>query len=224
MRKLYFCVALAATTLYGQEETPDHRVRTSTAVLHEIMSAPDKGIPADLLSKAQCVVVVPGLKKAAFIFGGDYGRGFAVCRNHGAWGSLAAIRFSGGSFGAQIGVESTDVVMLVMSRRGMEKLASDKLTVGGDASAAAGPVGRTAAAATDIQLQAEILSYSRTHGAFVGASLDGTVVSPDEGEDHKLYGRKVDNKAILNGEVPPPHGATRLISELARYSPPKSRQ
>src|ERR1700688_3470849 len=139
--RLVFLAALAATALYSQEETPDHRLRTSTAVLREIMSAPDKGIPKDLLGKAQCVVIVPGLKKAAFVFGGEYGRGFAVCRNHGMWGGPAAVRFSGGSFGAEIGGESTDVVMLVMNRRCMEKLATDKLTIGADMSAAAGPVG-----------------------------------------------------------------------------------
>src|ERR1700687_4134716 len=162
MRKIVIAVALGVTALYSQEETPDHRLQTSTAVFHEIMSAPDRGIPSDLLSKAECVVIVPELKKAAFIIGGEYGRGFAICRNHGAWGGPAAVRFSGGSFGAQIGGESTDVVMLVMSRRGMDKLATDKFKIGVDLSAAAGPVGRTTTAETDIQLHAEILSYSRT--------------------------------------------------------------
>jgi lipid-binding SYLF domain-containing protein len=176
--------ALATTALYSQEETPDHRLRTSTDVLHETMSAPDKGIPKDLLGKAQCVVIVPALKKAPFVFGG----------------------------------ESTDVVMLVMSRRGMEKLATDKFTLGGDESAAAGPVGRTAEAETDLQLHAEILSYSRTRGAFAGAALDGTVVSADGSEDRKLYGRDVDNKTILEGALPSPDGAKRLTAELGRYS------
>lgn len=221
MRRLALLVALAATALYGQEQTPDNRLKTASAVLHEIMSAPDKGIPADLLAKAQCVVVVPGLKDAAFVFGGEYGRGFALCRKHGAWGAPAAVRFSGGSFGAQIGGKSTDVVMLVMSRRGMEKLATDKFTLGGDVSAAAGPVGRTATAETDLQLHAEILSYSRTRGAFAGVALDGTVVNKDDGEDRKLYGRQVNNKTILEGAVPPPEVAARLISELDRYAPPK---
>jgi len=210
--------ALATTALYSQEETPDHRLRTSTEVLHEIMAAPDKAIPKDLLGKAQCVVIVPGLKKAAFVFGGEYGRGFAICRSRGAWGGPAALRFSGGSFGAQIGGESTDVVMLVMSRRGMEKLATDKFTLGGDVSAAAGPVGRTAEAETDLQLHAEILAYSRTRGAFAGAALDGTVVSADGSEDRKLYGRDVDNKTILEGALPSPDGANRLTAELGRYS------
>ncbi len=221
MRRVVIFVALAATGLYGQEDTPDHRLRTSTAVLHEILSAPDKGIPKELLEKAQCVVIVPGLKKAAFVVGGEYGRGYAICRDHGKWGGPAAVRFSGGSFGAQIGGQSTDIVMLVMNRRGMEKLAADKFKIGADVSAAAGPVGRTAAADTDIALNAEILSYSRARGAFVGAALDGTVVSKDDSEDRKLYGHEVNNKAILEGEIPPPEAATPLISELHRYSPGK---
>src|SRR5437879_4332995 len=150
---------------------------------------------------------IPGLKKGAFIVGGEYGRWFALCRRGGMWGGPAAIKFGGASFGAQIGGESTDVVMLVMDRRGMEKLAADKFTIGGDASAAAGPVGRTAAADTDILLHAEILSYSRTRGVFAGVSLDGTVVSQDGSEDRKLYGHEVRNPGVLKGEVPAPPAA-----------------
>ena len=196
-------------------------MHTAATVLHEILAAPDKGIPEDLLARAQCVMSIPGLKKGAFIVGGEYGRGFALCRRGGMWGGPAAIKFGGGSFGAQIGGESTDVVMLVMDRRGMEKLAADKFTIGGDASAAAGPVGRTAAADTDILLHAEILSYSRTRGAFAGISLDGTVVSRDGSEDRKLYGHQVSNQAVLMGEVPAPAAARALIAELDRYSPAK---
>lgn len=214
--------AIIAPALWAQEETPDHRLRTSADVFREIMAAPDKGIPRDTLERAQCVIIVPGLKKAAFLVGGDYGRGFAVCRHHGSWGGPAAIRFGGGSFGAQIGLESTDVVMLVMDRKGMEKLASDKFTVGGDASVAAGPVGRTAAADTDASLHAEILSYSRAHGVFAGISLDGTVVSKDGAEDRKLYGHEVSNKAIIEGEIRRPEGAVVLTSLLAEY-PRKAR-
>src|SRR5258705_10936724 len=221
MSRMFLMIGLALGVLHAQEQTPDHRLPTPTTVLHEILSAPDKGIPEDLLAKAQCVMIVPGVKKGAFIVGGEYGGGFASCGGGGLWGGPAAIKFGGGSFGAQIGGESTDVIMLVMNRRGMEKLATDKFTIGGDASAAAGPVGRTSAADTDILFHAEILTYSRTHGVFAGVSLDGTVVSKDEGEDHKLYGQKVNNKAILNGEVPPPHGAAPLRTELARYSPAK---
>src|SRR6201996_35065 len=161
LKTLTFVAAGAAvlvTGLWAQEETPDHRLRAAADVFHEVTSAPDKGIPRDLLEKAQCVIIVPGLKKAGFVFGADYGKGFSLCRHAGGWTGPAAITLGGGSFGAQIGVESTDVIMLVMDRKGMEKLAADKFTVGADASAAAGPLGRTTAADTDISLHAEILS------------------------------------------------------------------
>ncbi len=209
--------AVLATGLWAQEDTPDHRLRAAASVFHEMLSAPDRGIPRDLLEKSMCVIIVPGLKKAGFIFGGDYGKGFAVCRHAGAWTGPAAITLGGGSFGAQIGVESTDVVMLVMDRKGMEKLASDKFTVGADASVAAGPVGRTSAADTDASLHAEILSWSRAHGVFAGISLDGTVVKKDGGEDRKLYGQEVSEHAVLYGDVPPPPAGSILTAELQRY-------
>src|SRR5258707_2160054 len=214
MSRMFLMIGLALGALHAQEQTPDHRLRTATTVLDEILSAPDKGIPEDLLAKAQCVMIVPGLKKGAFIVGGEYGRGFALCRRDGQWEGPAAIRLGGGSFGAQIGGESTDVIMLVMNRRGMEKLATDKFTIGGDASAAAGPVGRTGAADTDILLHAEVLSYSRTRGVFARISLNGTVVSQDSSEDRKLYGHEVRNQAVLMGEVPAPAAARALISDL----------
>jgi lipid-binding SYLF domain-containing protein len=209
--------AVLATGLWAQEETPDHRLRASARVFHEVMAATDKGIPRDTLERSQCIIIVPGLKKAAFLVGGDYGRGYALCRHAGGWTGPAAIKFGGGSFGAQIGVESTDVIMLVMDRKGAENLMKDKFTVGADASAAAGPVGRTSAADTDASLHAEILSWSRAHGAFAGVSLDGTVVSKDGGEDRKLYGMEVENRAILAGDVPPPAVSSVLTSELERY-------
>ena len=213
--------AVLATGLWAQEDTPDHRLRSAADVFHEVMAAPDKGIPRDLLEKAQCVMIVPGLKKAAFIVGGDYGKGYAVCRHDGGWTGPAAITLGGGSFGLQIGGESTDIIMLVMSHHGMEDLARDKFSIGADASAAAGPVGRTTNAATDASLHAEILSWSRAHGAFAGVSLNGTVVKKDGGEDRKLYGREESNRAILYGKVPPPAVAGVLTSELDRY--PKAR-
>ncbi len=209
--------ALFATGLLAQEETPDHRLRSAASVFHEMISAPDKGIPRDLLEKSQCVIIVPGLKKAGFIFGADYGKGFAACRHAGGWTGPAAITLGGGSFGAQIGVESTDVIMLLMDRKGMEKLASDKFTVGADASVAAGPVGRTTSADTDASLHAEILSWSRAHGVFAGVSLDGTVVKKDGGEDQRLYGMEVSEHAILYGEVPPPAAGKILTAELSRF-------
>ncbi len=208
---------IIATNLWAQEETPDHRLRSAAEVLRETMGAPDRGIPRHLFKKAQCVVIVPGLKKAAFVVGADYGKGYALCRHGATWSGPAAIRFSGGSFGPQIGVESTDIILLVMDRKGMENLARDKFTIGADASAAVGPVGRTTAADTDASLHAEILSWSRTHGAFAGVSLDGTVVSKDGGEDRKLYGTEVTNRGILRGEVPPPAVASVLTSVLDHY-------
>jgi lipid-binding SYLF domain-containing protein len=219
MFRTLLMMGLGLGVLHGQEQAPDERLRMATTVLHEILSAPDKGIPQDLLAKAQCVMIVPGLKKAAFLVGGEYGRGFALCRREGDWGGPAAIRFGGGSFGAQLGGKSTDVVMLVMNRRGMERLASDKFTIGGDASAAAGPVGRTGAVDTDILLNAEILSYSRTRGVFAGISLNGTVVSRDGSEDRKLYGQEVRNQDVLTGAVPAPAAARALVAELGHYSP-----
>jgi SH3 domain-containing YSC84-like protein 1 len=209
--------AIIAPTLCAQEETPDHRLRSAADVLRETLGAPDKGIPRDLLEKAQCVVVVPGLKKAAFVVGADYGKGYAVCRHAGGWTGPAAVRFSGGSFGPQIGLESTDIILLVMDMKGMENLAKDKFTVGVDASAAAGPVGRTTDAATDASLHAEILSWSRAHGAFAGAALDGTIVSKDGGEDKRIYGTEVNTRAVLHGEVPPPAVAGVLTSVLEQY-------
>jgi SH3 domain-containing YSC84-like protein 1 len=221
MYRTFLIIGLVVGVLRGREQTPDHRLRIATTVLHEILSAPDKGVPEDLLEKAQCVMIVPGLKKGAFIVGGEYGRGFAICRRDQQWGGPAGIKFGGGSFGAQIGGESTDVIMLVMNRRGMEKLATDKFTIGGDVSATAGPVGRTGAADTDILLRAEILSYSRTRGVFAGVSLDGTAVSQDESEDRKLYGHEVRTRDVLIGGVPAPTASLALISELDRYSPRK---
>ncbi|HEX5226897.1 MAG TPA: lipid-binding SYLF domain-containing protein [Bryobacteraceae bacterium] len=213
--------AILATGLWAQEEKPDHRLRASADVLHDMLGAPDKGIPRDLLEKSHCVVIVPGLKKAGFIVGADYGKGYALCRHAGGWTGPAAISLGGGSFGAQIGAESTDVVMLVMDRKGMEKLASDKFTVGADASVAAGPVGRTTAADTDASLHAEILSWSRARGAFAGISLDGTVVKKDGSEDRRLYGHDVSEHAILYGDVPAPAVSSVLTNVLDRY--PKER-
>jgi SH3 domain-containing YSC84-like protein 1 len=218
MLKVSIILGLMTAVVWGQEETPDRRLRHASDVLQEIMSAPDKGIPHDLFERARCVIVVPGLKKGAFVFGADYGRGFAACRSGDSWGGPAAVRIGGGSFGAQLGVESTDAVILVMNQRGMDRLAGDKFTIGADASAAIGPLGRTAAADTDAKLTAEMLSYSRTHGIFAGVSLDGTTVTPDHSEDRKLYGREVSNREIVRGEVRAPEAASPLVAVLNQYS------
>jgi SH3 domain-containing YSC84-like protein 1 len=210
-------VTLLATGLWAQEETPDHRLRAAADVLHDMMAAPDRGVPRDLLEKAQCVIIIPGLKKAAFVFGADYGKGYALCRHQRGWSGPAALAVGGGSFGAQIGVESTDLIMLVMNRHGMERIAEDKFTIGADISAAAGPVGRQTGAHTDISMNAELLTWSRVHGLFAGISLDGTVVKKDGGEDRRVYGREVTNREILFARVPRPAVARVLIVELDRF-------
>ncbi len=220
LKKLTIIGGVLAAVVLAQEETPDHRLQTSADILRQIMSAPDRA-PADLLSRAKCVVVVPGMKKAAVVVGGEYGRGYAVCRHEVTWGGPAAIKLSGGSVGAQIGVESTDVVMLVMNQKGMERLEKDKLTLGADASVAAGPVGRTAIADTDISMRAEILSYSRSHGVFAGLALDGAVLGRDDAEDRKLYGRAVTNGEIIRGEVPAPPSASVLTATLHELARPR---
>jgi lipid-binding SYLF domain-containing protein len=184
------------------------------------MNTPDKGIPQDLLAKAQCVIVVPGLKKGAFVVGGQYGRGFAECRHADGmgWGAPGAVRVEGGSVGFQIGGSSTDVVMLVMNQRGMDRLLGDKFTLGADASVAAGPVGRTANADTDVRMTAEILAWSRSKGLFAGISLSGATLRPDEEVNAELYGRKIGNRDVLNGGVEPPPAAHSLRAELDKYS------
>ena len=184
------------------------------------MGTPDRSIPQDLLEKAHCIILVPGLKKAALGFGGKYGRGFAVCRAAGGegWGPPAALRVEGGSFGVQIGVSSSDVVALVMNERGMEKLSSSKFTVGADATAAAGPVGRSATAQTDAYMSAEILSWSRSKGAFIGVSLDGATLRNDLDLNEILYGQRWTSKQILGSGAKIPDAAAKLIAILNKYS------
>jgi lipid-binding SYLF domain-containing protein len=201
-------------------DTAAERLAASATVFSEVMSTPDKGIPQDLLAKAQCVVIVPGLKKGAFVVGGQYGRGFAECRHESGpgWGAPGAVRVEGGSVGFQIGGSSTDVVMLVMNKSGMQKLLGDKFTLGADASVAAGPVGRTANADTDVRMTAEILAWSRAKGLFAGISLTGATLRNDSDVNAELYGRKIDNKEVLSGGVEPPSAAQNLRTALDKYS------
>lgn len=213
--QVLLCLA-SATALLAQEETPDKRLRNSASTFHDIMAAPDHAIPRHLLERARCIVIVPGMKKAAFMVGGEYGRGFASCRLPGGWSAPAPVRLTGGSFGVQLGADSTDIVLLLMNQRGMESLMSDKFSIGADLAGAAGPVGRDAQADTDILLKAEILSWSRTRGAFAGASLNGTVVEADRSEARRLYGREWRNKDIIQGSVAMPEAARILEDELSR--------
>jgi len=202
-------------------DTAAERLEHAATVMSEIMSAPDKGIPQDLLEKAHCVVIVPGLKKGAFVVGGQYGRGFMTCRRQTGtgWSAPAAVRVEGGSFGFQIGGVETDAVMLVMNEGGAKKLMSSKFTLGGDASVAAGPVGRTSAAQTDAKLQAEILTYSRARGVFAGIALNGATLRPDDEANKELYGNgDLKTKDIVTGDTKPPEPARPLISLLNKYS------
>ena len=235
MRYGAFCVAAALTSgLWAQSagsrpaagEKPANeavqRIDTSATVFREIMNVSDKAIPDELLAKARCVGIIPGVKKAAFIVGGRYGKGVLVCRQATSprhWSGPATVRIEGGSFGAQIGGGETDVVLVVMNQKGMERLESDKFTIGGDASVMAGPVGRTAQAETDAMMTAEILSYSRARGLFAGVSLQGSTLRPDNEDNRLIYGRSVTQKDILEGQVPPPASAAPLYAVLNRYSP-----
>jgi SH3 domain-containing YSC84-like protein 1 len=203
----------------------DDRLDASAEALTDMMRAADKGIPQDLLDKAHCVVVVPGMKKAGFIFGAKYGRGFAVCRRTGGsgWSAPAAMRVEGGSVGFQIGASETDIVLLVMNEGGMKHLLSDKFTIGGDATAAAGPVGRDMSAQTDAMMNAEMLSYSRSRGLFAGVSLEGATLRPDGETNRELYGHDATNREILTGDFKTPVAAGKFEHALNRDSAQRSR-
>jgi lipid-binding SYLF domain-containing protein len=198
----------------------DKRIHEAGMVLDEIMNAGDRGIPEDLLRKAQCVGIVPNLKRAGFIVGAKYGKGVLVCRTGDGqgWSGPSEIRIEGGSIGFQIGLGETDVVFAVMNRTGEEKLMADKFTVGGDASAMAGPVGRSTTAQTDAMMHAEILSWSRSRGAFAGVSLEGATLRPDQDDNAKLYGHSVSQREILDGRVPPPAAGQQLYDGLNRWA------
>jgi len=212
-------LSLSFFALTLRADTARERLRDATEIFNEIMGTPDKGLPQDLLTKAHCIVIVPGLKSAAFVVGGKYGRGFTLCRKEGSgWGAPSAVRVEGGSFGFQIGASSTDVVMLIMNERGMRRLLEDKFTLGAEASVAAGPVGRSTTAQTDAQLSAEILSWSRSKGLFAGIALTGATLRNDPDENQELYGRRLHNKEILLQDVKPPAEAQPLISALNRQS------
>ena len=212
-------VLLVPVSATPDKSDTDKRLQEAADTINEIMSAPDKGIPQDLLQKAACVTIVPGVKKAAFVIGGKYGRGFMVCRDgKGGWAAPAGVRVEGGSIGFQVGAAETDVLMLVMNKDGLNKLLSNKFTFGADATATAGPVGRSASAATDAQLKAEILTYSRSRGLFAGVSLEGASLRNDEDANKDLYGKAVSNKDIVAGTVAPPASASGLLSEVKKHA------
>src|SRR5215469_859891 len=194
------------------------RMRASARVFREIMRAPDKAIPRELLESAKCIAIIPGEKKAAFIFGASYGKGLATCRTAHGWSAPLFLAIGGGSWGFQIGGSSTDIVVIFKSEHGMRSLLRDKFKTGADATAAAGPVGRQTAADTDLKMNAEILTYSRSKGVFAGISLDGAVVRADRTGDQAMYGANVERKQILDGAIAVPPAGERLIGEISGYS------
>lgn len=220
-----FALAVALTTATmslgtrADDRSDDiERIQNSREVFHELMQTPDNAIPSDLLGSAKCIAIIPGVKKAAFVVGGEYGKGLATCRTSHGWSAPVFLTIGGGSFGFQIGGSSTDLVMVFRIREGFQHLLSDKFKIGADATAAAGPVGRDASAATDLEMHAEILTYSRSRGVFAGVSLDGAVVEPDRSGDQALYGDNVDREALLDGKAPVPTAAQRLVAEIGRYT------
>jgi lipid-binding SYLF domain-containing protein len=215
---LALCTAPLAFATTSDRADDVSRTRKAAVVLQEIMNAPDGGIPHSTLQKAKCVAIVPGDKKFAFIFGGNYGRGLATCRTAHGWSAPVFIAIEGGSFGFQAGGSSTSLVLLFMNDHALQSLLADKFKLGADASVAAGPVGRSATADTDVQLNAEILSYSRAKGVFAGVSLNGSAVMADKSGDAAMYGENVDRRSIVDGKIAIPASAHALHHELDTYS------
>ncbi len=232
-----FFVLLALTPLLAKEAEPVKRLEESATaepvkrleesatVFSEIMATPDKGIPQDLLAKAHCIVIVPGLKKGALIVGGKYGKGYLSCRKKSGvgWSAPGTVRIEGGSVGFQIGGSETDVILLVMNERGADRLLSSKFTLGGEGEVAAGPVGRSATAQTDAYMRAEILSWSRSRGVFAGISLQGATLRQDLDDNAVLYGKKLENREIVTQRIKPPRSALKLLSLLNKYSARESK-
>lgn len=209
--------AVAAATTTTVLRADADRLKDASVVLTEMAGAADNGIPQNLLGKAQCVVIIPGVKKAALGVGGQYGRGYISCRTAAGWSAPGGIRIEGGSVGFQIGGSDTDVILLVLNERGVNRLLSSQFTVGADAAVAAGPIGRQASAQTDATMMAEILAWSRSRGVFAGISLQGSTLREDTGENKDLYGSEISNKEIVKGNHAVPPAAADLMAALAKY-------
>jgi SH3 domain-containing YSC84-like protein 1 len=218
--RMILAATVAILPLLAKDSEPVRRLDEATAVFSEIMATPDKGIPQDMLANAHCIVIVPGLKTAAFVVGGKYGKGYLSCRKKGGagWSAPGTVRVEGGSVGFQIGGSTTDLIMLVMNERGADKLLASKFTLGAEGSVAAGPVGRTATAQTDAQMRAEILSWSRSQGLFAGLALEGATLRQDLDDNTSIYGRKLENRQIVTTSVRTPKSAEKLITLLNKYS------
>ena len=214
----HVCLFLFVSAALQADSTVE-RLQSAAASFQEIMQVPERSIPQDLLQKAECAIIIPGMKKGAFIVGAKYGRGFLSCRKgEVGWSAPAGVRVEGGSLGFQIGGTETDVVMLVLNSRGADKLMKSKFTLGADAAVAAGPVGRTSSAETDAMMHAEILSWSRSRGVFAGISLKGATLRPDTDANRELYGSELTNKDIVRGDVKVPEGGGTLVDMLNKFS------
>ena len=217
MKKLALTLLFCLPVIVQAEATPK-RLNSAAGVLGEIMATPDKGIPLNLMRRAQCIVVIPGVKQGAFGVGAKYGKGFFSCRRGADWSAPGSVRIEGGSFGFQIGAIETDVILLVMNRKGADALLSTRFTIGGQADAAAGPVGRSSTAQTDASLRAEMLSWSRSRGAFAGVSLQGATLRQDESDNADIYGRKLTNKEVINGPTAWPAEGSEFHGVLRKYA------
>ena len=217
-KKLVVLSAMLGVATLGWSDTKKEdatdRLDNAAKVLHEVMGAPDKGIPSEVLDHAKCIAVVPHMVKGGFVVGAEGGKGVATCRTANGWSAPAFFTVAGGSWGLQIGVEAVDVVMIIQNEKGMQKLLESNFQVGGDASAAAGPVGRHAEAGTDWKMDTEILTYSRAKGAFAGLTLEGASIRQDSDSRHAMYGRKVATRALLLGKVPVPAAARPFLAEI----------
>jgi lipid-binding SYLF domain-containing protein len=215
---LCLCVTLASPVFAASSRDDlQDRVDAAKTVLDQIMAAQDRTVPLDILERATCVAVVPSMVKGAFVFGAQYGQGVVTCRTGHGWSAPVFIRMAGGSFGFQIGGQATDLVLVAVNERGMQDLLRDKFKIGGDASAAAGPVGRAGQASTDWKMSAELLSYSRNKGLFAGIDLDGTSVSQNRDDTATFYGAPQDFRNVLSGSVAVPPGAVPFVSDVAHY-------
>ena len=214
-------IALTGGNLWAASGRQDavQRLQMSTDVIHSIMSAPDRGIPEEVMNSAKCIVVIPDLVKGGFVIGGEHGRGIASCRTADGWSAPAFVSVGGGSWGLQIGVEGVDLVMVVMNDRGLQDMLSSKFELSGAASASAGPVGRHASAGTDWKMNTEVLTYSRSHGVFAGITLNGAVVEQDADSTQAIYGRDASFHSILSGRVRAPRSTQRFmraVGEMGR--------
>lgn len=222
MKSAIILLAFTPAFLFGDAQANAvDRIHESQRVMSEIMNTPDHSIPRDILAKAQCIGIVPGVKKGAFLIGAKYGKGILTCRSASGWSAPETVILEGGSIGFQIGAGETDVVFVVQNRSGEHKLMQDKFTFNASAGAMAGPVGRTASAETDAQLHAEILSWSRSRGLFAGIDLGGATLRPDHADNRALYGANATPHEILEGQITPPPAASRLYSDLNRWAPPR---